>query len=95
MATAIAAPLMAEAYPPTSMRNSIPSCWPSVLTMVPMSREQNRPWAMAPRASIPYRLADISMFFRFRNSLIRNAPFPHKIKKLYRCQDTCTAHYSA
>ena len=68
MATAIAAPLMAEAYPPTSMRNSIPSCWPSVLTMVPMSREQNRPWAMAPRASMPYRLAEISMFLRFKNA---------------------------
>ena len=53
MATAMAAPLMAEAYTPTSTRNCIPICSPRVFTMVPMSNEQNRPWAMAPRASMP------------------------------------------
>ena len=31
-----------------------------------MSREQKRPWAMAPRASMPYRRAEITMFFRWR-----------------------------
>ena len=53
MAMAMAGADMAEAKPPISTRRASPSCWPSVLMMVPMSREQNRPWAMAPRASMP------------------------------------------
>ena len=69
MATAIAAPLMAEAYPPTVTRKGRPSWVPRVLRMVPMSREQNSPWAMAPRASTPYRLAEMTIFFRLQNSL--------------------------
>ena len=52
-ATAMSAPAMAVAKPPISVRKSSPSCWPKVLMMVPISREQNRPWAMAPRASMP------------------------------------------
>ena len=35
---------------------------PRVSRMVPMSREQNSPWAMAPRASTPYRLAKSQCF---------------------------------
>ena len=38
--------------------------------MVPMSREQKSPWAMAPRASMPYRLAENTMFLRLRNAEI-------------------------
>ena len=38
-----------------------------VLRMVPTSRVQNSPWAMAPMASIKYRLAENTMFFRARN----------------------------
>ena len=44
------------------------NCVPSVLRMVPISREQNRPCAIAPRASMPYRLAEKTMFLRFRNA---------------------------
>ena len=40
---------------------------PMVLRIVPISREQKRPWAMAPRASMPYRLAEMTMFLRLRN----------------------------
>ena len=52
-ANAIAGADMAVAKPPISTRRASPSCRPRVLMMVPMSREQNRPWAMAPRASMP------------------------------------------
>lgn len=47
-------------------RKPMPNCVPRVLRMVPMSREQNRPWAIAPRASMPYRRAEITMFLRLR-----------------------------
>ena len=64
MATAIAGPLMALARPPTVysapatvatgfVRNGMWNWLPMVLMMVPISREQNRPCAIAPRASIP------------------------------------------
>ena len=69
MATAMAAPLMAEAYPPAVTKNSMPSWVPRVLRMVPMSSEQKRPWAMAPRASMPYRLPEMTMFLRFKKAL--------------------------
>ena len=64
MATAMAEPLMAEAYAPASTRKGRPICSPKVLTMVPISSEQNKPWAIAPRASMPYRLAEKTMFLR-------------------------------
>jgi hypothetical protein len=53
MAIAMAGADMAEAKPPISTRKGRDSWVPRVLMMVPMSREQNRPWAMAPRASMP------------------------------------------
>ena len=64
MATAMAGPLMAEAIPPTvystppivaigCIRKPMCSWVPKVLMIVPISREQNRPWAIAPSASIP------------------------------------------
>ena len=37
--------------------------------IVPISSEQNRPCAMAPSASMRYRLTEISMSFLFRNAL--------------------------
>ena len=63
-ATAMAGPLMKEAKPPavypvplmvisSAVRNPMPNWVPRVFKIVPMSREQNRPWAIAPRASIP------------------------------------------
>ena len=42
---------------------------PMVLRIVPISREQKSHWAMAPKASMPYRLAEITMFLRFRKPL--------------------------
>ena len=64
MATAMAEPLMKEASPPMvyptslmvmtlAVRKPMWNWEPTVFRMVPMSREQNRPWAMAPRASMP------------------------------------------
>lgn len=47
----------------------MPNWLPTVFKMVPMSRVQNRPWAMAPRASMPYRLAEKTMFLRFKKAL--------------------------
>ena len=47
----------------------MPNCVPMVLIIVPMSSEQNNPCAMAPRASIPYLLREISMSFLFKNAL--------------------------
>ena len=73
MATAIAGADMAEAKPPISTRKGRPSCWPRVLMMVPMSSEQNSPCAMAPRASMPYRRADISIFFRLRKVFMESS----------------------
>ena len=80
MATAIAGPLIAMGMPPTVysvvptvamvfVRKPMSNWVPIVFRMVPMSREQNRPCAMAPRASIPYRRREISMSLRFRNAL--------------------------
>ncbi len=84
MAIAIAGPLIAEARPPTvyemacsptpmvaivSVRNGMPNCVPTVSMMVPTSSEQNKPCAIAPSASTRYRLTDISISLRFRNSL--------------------------
>ena len=64
MAAAMADPLMKEHSPPMvypfllismiwAVRKPMSNWLPMVLRMVPMSREQNSPWAMAPRASIP------------------------------------------
>ena len=53
MATAIAGPLIALAYPPTVVNISHPVCEPIVLSIVPISSEQKRPCAIAPSASIP------------------------------------------
>ena len=69
MATAIAGPVAAFAYPPILTSTSIPNCSPSVAIIVPISSEANNPCAIAPRASIPYLLADISMSLRFRKLL--------------------------
>ena len=66
MAQAMAGPLMAEAYPPMVVKSSTPSCWPRVLRMVPISRLANRPWAMAPRASIRYRWGVMTISLRFK-----------------------------
>ena len=49
---------------------STPVCEPSVLSIVPISSEQKRPCAIAPSASTPYRLADITMFLRLQNAFI-------------------------
>ncbi len=68
MATAMAGPDMAEAKPPTVTSQAMPSCLPRVSRIVPMSREQNRPWAMAPMASTPYRLGVMIMLLRFKKS---------------------------
>ena len=71
----------------------MPACSPSVLTMVPMSREQNSPCAMAPMASMPYRLAERTMFFRLRNAVI----FSILMYLLYQsdiCHDICLSYCS-
>ena len=63
MATAMAQPEAALAKVPMDTRlvarvvtqgaaDRFPSCSPMVLIMVPMSREANRPFAMAPMASM-------------------------------------------
>ena len=49
-----------------AVRKPTPNCVPTVLRIVPISREAKSPWAMAPKASIPYRLAEIMIFFRLR-----------------------------
>ena len=55
MATAMAAPTTSVvlAKAPTCTKKSMPSCWPSVSKMVPISSDANRPCAMAPSASMP------------------------------------------
>ena len=53
MATAIAGPDTAIAYAPISVKNCRPLSTPTVLNIVPISSEQNKPCAIAPRASIP------------------------------------------
>ena len=42
-----------------------------VLMIVPISSEQKSPCAIAPSASIPYRFAEKTIFFRLQNSPIR------------------------
>ena len=69
MATAIAGPVAALAYPPIVTNRAMPSCSPSVAMIVPINNEANSPCAIAPRASIPYLFAEISISFRLRNSL--------------------------
>jgi hypothetical protein len=59
---------MEDAYPPQVESAGIPSCVPSVFRIVPIKRDANRPYAIAPRASMPYLLAEITMFFRFKNA---------------------------
>ena len=83
IATAMAGPHIAIARPPTVygifispttsvhtgfVRNPTPNCVPIVFMIVPIRSEQNRPCAMAPRASIPYLLREISMSFFAMNS---------------------------
>ena len=83
MATAMPGPTMAEHSPPMvyptapsplpsvtmmSVRNPMCSWVPSVLRMVPTSRVQNNPCAMALMASIKYRLPEKTMSFRLRNA---------------------------
>ena len=64
MATAMAGPLIKEASPPAvyptplmvmswAVRKPMPNWLPRVFKIVPMSSEQKRPWAIAPRASMP------------------------------------------
>ena len=42
---------------------------PKVFRIVPIRSDAKRPCAMAPSASIPYRFAEITIFFLLRNSL--------------------------
>ena len=87
----MAGPLMAEAREPTVywvsltvataiVRNGMWNCVPRVLMIVPISREQKSPCAMAPSASIPYLFREISISFRFRNalnfSILKLSPYP-------------------
>ena len=82
---------MAEAREPTVywvsltvataiVRNGMWNCVPRVLMIVPISREQKSPCAMAPSASIPYLFREISISFRFRNalnfSILKLSPYP-------------------
>ena len=71
--TAIAGPETDLAKSPTSTSSALPTCSPSVPMIVPISKEANSPWAMAPSASIPYLFAEKQMFLRSRKR--RNAPF--------------------
>ena len=51
------------------VRNGMWNCVPMVFMIVPISKEQKSPCAMAPSASIPYLFREISISFRFRNAL--------------------------
>ena len=53
IATAIAAPVAAFAYPPIVTSSSIPACSPSVERIVPIKRDANKPCAIADSASMP------------------------------------------
>ena len=72
-ATPIAAPTSSglAANCPTSTKKLMPSCSPSTRKIRPTIREENRPRAMAPNASTPYRCKLRTTFF-----LARNAPRP-------------------
>lgn len=85
MAQAMAGPLIADASAPTvysvpptvatgDVSHGIRNCSPTVLMMVPISREQNSPCAMAPIASTKYRFPEITMSFRFKNAFTRLSP---------------------
>ena len=115
MATAMAGPLIKEASPPAvyptplmvmtwAVRKPMWNWVPMVLRIVPISREQKRPWAMAPRASIRYRWGVMTMSLRVKKSFTFSMlipPFRSKKgraapKQLlqtansipYRCQDS-------
>ena len=66
METAMAGPVTACAKVPISTRMATPSCCPKVFKIVPISRDANKPCAIAPKASMPYRFAEktISFFAR-------------------------------
>ncbi len=53
IARAIAGPAIWVANPPNKLKKATPVWVPTVLRMVPIRSEQNRPWAMAPKASMP------------------------------------------
>ena len=71
------------------------NCCPSVLTIVPISSEQNRPCAIAPSASMPYRFAEKTMFFFLRNAFTGNTSILtihvscHMHSQLYSVQSSC------
>ena len=64
----MAGPIALLPYPPIVTRASIPNCCPIVLIIVPIRSEAKRPCAIAPRASIPYRLALILTSFFSRKA---------------------------
>ena len=67
MATAMAGPVAAEQNSEAWARKAQPVWSAMASKMVPMSRDANKPKAMAPMASTKYRFKLISICFRARN----------------------------